>query len=72
MFAVDAEGLNLDDFVVAGCAVDWIEPAAVPPTIGADVTVEAFGHAVHGGLELHEVNFVTVVTGICLFFVARE
>ena len=71
-FAVDADGLNLGYVVVTGCAVDWIEPAAVPPAIGADVAVEAFGHAMNRGLELCEVNFVTIVTGICLFFVARQ
>jgi hypothetical protein len=72
VFAMDADGLNLDDVVVTGCAVDWIEPAAVLPTIGADMAVEAFGRAVHSGLELCEVNFMTIVTGIRLFFVARE
>ena len=72
MFPVDADRLNLDDVVVTGCAIDRVEPAAMLPTIGADMTVEAFGCAMHGGLELCEVNFVTIVTGICLFLVARQ
>ena len=71
-FAVNADGLNLDDVAVTGAAVDRIEPAAVPPAIRADVAVEAFGRAMNGGLELSEVHFVAIVTGICLFFVARE
>ena len=69
---MDADGLNLDDVVVTGSTVDWIEAAAVPPAIGADVAVEAFGGAMNCGLEMCEVNFVTIVTGICLFFVARQ
>jgi hypothetical protein len=70
-FAVDADGLNLDHVAVTGGAVDRIEPAAVP-AIGADMAVEAFGRAMNCGLELSEVNFVAIVTGVCLFFVARE
>jgi hypothetical protein len=72
VFPVDADRLNLDDVVVTGCAIDRVEPAAVPPAIGADVAVEAFGRAMNCGLELCEVNFVAIVTGICWFFVARE
>lgn len=69
---MDAGGLNLDYVVVTSCAVDWIEPAAVPPAIRADVAIKALGRAMNCGLELCEVNFMAIVTGICLFFVARE
>jgi hypothetical protein len=71
-FAVDADGLNLDYVVVTGRAVDGIQPAAVLPTIRADMAVETVGRAMNCGLELCEVNFVAIVTGVCLFFVARE
>ena len=71
-FAVDADGLYLDHVVVTGSAVDGIKPTPVPAAIGADMAVEAFGHAMNGDLELCEVNFVTIVTGIRLFFVARQ
>jgi hypothetical protein len=71
-WAVDADGLDLDHVVVAGRAIDRVEPAAVPPAIGANMAVKAFGRAMNCGLELCEVNFVAIVTGICLLFVARE
>ena len=71
-FAMNADGLNLDYLGVTGSAVDWIEPAAVPPVIGPNMAVEAFGRAMNCGLELCEFNFVAIVTGTCLFLVARE
>ena len=70
--AMDADGLDLDYVGVTSSAVDRVKPAPVSPTIRADVAVEAFGRAMNCGLELCEVNFVAIVTGICLFFVARE
>ena len=71
-FAMNADGLNLDYLGVTGSAVDWIEPAAVPPVIGPNMAVEAFGRAMNCGLELCEVNFVAIDTGIRLFLVARD
>ena len=68
---MDADGLDLDYVGVTSSAVDRIETAPVP-ALGADVAVEACSHAMNCGLELCEVNFVAIVTGICLFFVARE
>ena len=68
---MDADGLDLDYVGVTGSAVDRIEPAPVPK-LGTNMAVEAFGRAMNCGLELCEVNFVAIVTGIRLFFVARE
>ena len=70
-FAMDADGLDLDYVGVTGSALDRVEPAPVPK-LGADMAVEAVGRAMNCGLELCEVNFVAIVTGIRLFFVARE
>jgi hypothetical protein len=70
-WAMDADGLSLNYVIVTGCALDRVEPAPVPK-LGADMAVEAVGRAMNCGLELCEVNFVAIVTGIRLFFVARE
>jgi hypothetical protein len=67
---VHTYGLFGDHVAMTYSTVHRIETAPVP-ALGADVAVEAFGRAMNCGLELCEVNFVAIVAGICLFFVAR-
>ena len=70
-WAMDADGLDLDYVGVTGPTADRVESTPVP-TLGANMAVETFGRAMNCGLELCEVNFVAIVAGIRLFFVARQ
>ena len=64
--AVRACGLLLNYIIVAGSAVDRVEPALVPALIGTDMAVETLGRAMYSGLKLSEVSFVAIDTGIRL------
>ena len=55
LFAMNTDGLFLDDIRVAGCAVDGIESAAVPPLVSTDVALEALGVAVRREGEVSQV-----------------
>ena len=70
-WTMNADGLNLDYVGVTGPTADRVESTPVP-TLGANMAVETFGRAMNCGLELCEVNFVAIVAGIRLFFVARQ
>jgi hypothetical protein len=50
--------------------VHRIEPAPVP-AFPSDVTIEAFRQAVRSRLELGQIDFVAVVTGVFLLSVGR-
>jgi hypothetical protein len=51
--------------------VNRIESAPVPALVGADMAIEAFRRTVNGAFEEVQVDFVAIVTGICLFCIAR-
>ena len=69
--AMYAYGLFGDNIGVTVFAVNRVEAAPVP-TVGADMAIETLAHAVHRELELYEVYFMTIVTAIRLFFIARQ
>ena len=66
-----AYGLLGDDIGVAIFAINRIEAAPVS-TVGADMAVEALCRAVYRNPELCEVHFMTIVTAVRLFFIARQ
>jgi len=63
-FAMYTDGLNRDYVRVALAAVYSREAALVPALVCTDMALEAFSRTVNRLLELYEVGFVAVVTGI--------
>ena len=55
---------------MASFTVNRIEPAPVP-AFPADVAIEAFRQTVRSALELSQINFVAIVTGVLFLSVGR-
>jgi len=66
------DGLDLDHVCVTFPTAHRIEAALVPTLVGTDVTVEALCHAMNGDLELCQVSFVAIQTGIRLLGIVRS